>query len=299
MKKENVLKKIIIVSTNNTCRSFIAESVLRQYLKEAHQKDVEVISRGLVVLFPEPVHVKAADMVRETGIEIVDFQSSQLLQEEVEESDLILTMTEEQKEKVISDYHGYKEVATINEYARVEGAVIDPYGMEEEDYERCFIQITRLIKKIWEERLGGNKMIGIGSDHGGFALKQAVIKHLEEKGYAVKDYGCYSEESCDYPVYAKAVAKGIKDGEIKQGILICGTGIGISITANKIPGIRAALCGDTFSAKATREHNDANILAMGARVTGEGLALEIVDTFLETKFSNDERHIRRINMIED
>ena len=94
------MKKIIIVSTNNTCRSFIAESVLRQYLKEAHQKDVEVVSRGLVVLFPEPVHVKAADMVRETGIEIVDFQSSQLLQEEVEESDLILTMTEEQKEKV-------------------------------------------------------------------------------------------------------------------------------------------------------------------------------------------------------
>lgn len=141
-------------------------------------------------------------------------------------------------------------------------------------------------------------MIGIGSDHGGFALKQAVIKHLEEKGYAVKDYGCYSEESCDYPIYAKAVAKGIKKGEVKQGILICGTGIGISITANKIPGIRAALCGDTFSAKATREHNDANILAMGARVTGEGLALDIVDTFLETKFSNDERHIRRIQMIE-
>lgn len=277
----------------------MAESVLRKYLKEAHQKDVTVISRGLVVLFPEPVHIKAADMVRAMGIEIVDFQSAQLLQKEVEESDLILTMTEEQKEKVIEEYHGYKQVATINEYARVEGAVIDPYGMDEEDYERCFKQITQLVKKIWEERLGGNKMIGIGSDHGGFALKQAVIKHLEERGYAVKDYGCYSEDSCDYPIYAKAVANGIKEGEIKQGILICGTGIGISITANKIPGIRAALCGDTFSAKATREHNDANILAMGARVTGEGLALEIVDTFLETKFSNDERHIRRIHMIED
>ena len=145
----------------------------------------------------------------------------------------------------------------------------------------------------------GNKMIGIGSDHGGYALKQAVIKHLEEKGYAVKDYGCYSEESCDYPVYAKAVANAVKDGEVKQGILICGTGIGISITANKIKGIRAALCSDTFSAHATREHNDANILAMGARVVGEGLALDIVDTFLETEFSNDERHIRRINMIED
>ena len=131
-------------------------------------------------------------------------------------------------------------------------------------------------------------MIGIGSDHGGYALKQAVIKHLEDKGYAVKDYGCYSEESCDYPVYAKAVANAVKDGKVEKGILICGTGIGISITANKIKGIRAALCSDTFSAH-----------AMGARVVGEGLALDIVDTFLETEFSNDERHIRRINQIED
>ena len=114
-----------------------------------------------------------------------------------------------------------------------------------------------------------------------------------------KNYGCYSEESVDYPVYAKKVAHAVADGECERGILICGTGIGISITANKVPGIRAALCGDCFSAQATREHNDANILAMGARVTGPGLALKIVDTFLDTPFSNDERHIRRIKMIEE
>ena len=293
------MKKIIFVSTNNTCRSFIAESVLRKYLKDAHRRDIQVESKGLVVLFPEPVHTKAADPVRKSGIEIIDFKASQLTQEDVETSDLILTMNDKQKEKVLEDYHGYKEVATINEYANDEGAVIDPYGMDDEDYEHCFVQITQLIHKIWNHKLGGNEMIGIGSDHGGYELKQAVIKHLEEKGHAVKDYGCYSEESCDYPVYAKAVAEGILKDEVKQGILICGTGIGISITANKIKGIRAALCGDTFSARATREHNNANILALGARVTGEGLALDIVDTFLETKFSNDERHIRRINMIED
>ena len=293
------MKKIIFVSTNNTCRSFIAESVLRKYLKDAHRRDIQVESKGLVVLFPEPVHTKAADLVRKSGIEIIDFKASQLTQEDVETSDLILTMNDKQKEKVLEDYHGYKEVATINEYANDEGAVIDPYGMDDEDYEHCFVQITQLIHKIWNHKLGGNEMIGIGSDPGGYELKQAVIKHLEEKGHAVKDYGCYSEESCDYPVYAKAVAEGILKDEVKQGILICGTGIGISITANKIKGIRAALCGDTFSARATREHNNANILALGARVTGEGLALDIVDTFLETKFSNDERHIRRINMIED
>lgn len=142
-------------------------------------------------------------------------------------------------------------------------------------------------------------MIAIGSDHGGFELKKAVMKHLDERGLAYKDFGTYVSDSCDYPVYAKAVARAVAAGECEKGILICGTGIGVSITANKVPGIRAALCGDVFSAKATREHNDANILAMGARVTGEGLALLITDTFLDTPFSNDERHIRRISMIEE
>ena len=142
-------------------------------------------------------------------------------------------------------------------------------------------------------------MIAIGSDHGGIELKEQMIEHLKKRGIECKDVGCYSKESCDYPVYAKKVAGEILSGECEQGILICGTGIGISITANKVKGIRAALCHDTFSAQATREHNDANILAMGARVVGPGLALKIVDTFLNTEFSNDERHIRRINMIEE
>ncbi len=142
-------------------------------------------------------------------------------------------------------------------------------------------------------------MIALGCDHGGYDLMQTVIRHLDERGIEYKNYGCYSSESVDYPIYAKAVAHAVADGECEQGILICGTGIGVSITANKVPGIRAALCGDCFSAQATREHNDANILAMGARVTGAGLALKIVDTFLDTPFSNDERHIRRISMIED
>lgn len=142
-------------------------------------------------------------------------------------------------------------------------------------------------------------MIGIGSDHGGFALKEAIKKHLEERGLEYKDFGTYSSASCDYPVYGRAVAKAVAAGECELGILICGTGIGVSITANKVPGVRAALCSDCFSAEATRQHNNANILALGARVLGEGLALKIVDTFLDTPFSNDERHIRRISMIEE
>lgn len=142
-------------------------------------------------------------------------------------------------------------------------------------------------------------MIAIGSDHGGYELKEAVKKHLEARGLEYKDFGTYSKASCDYPVYGRAVAKAVASGECDRGILICGTGIGMSITANKVKGIRAALCSDCFSAQATREHNDANILAMGARVLGEGLALKIVDTFLDTPFSGDERHLRRISMIEE
>lgn len=142
-------------------------------------------------------------------------------------------------------------------------------------------------------------MIGIGSDHGGYELKEKVKKHLEERGLAYKDFGTYSTASCDYPVYGRAVAKAVASGECDRGIIICGTGIGISITANKVKGIRAALCSDCFSAQATREHNDANILAMGARVLGDGLAMKIVDTFLDTPFSGEERHVRRISMIEE
>lgn len=142
-------------------------------------------------------------------------------------------------------------------------------------------------------------MLALGCDHGGYELMQEVKTHLDKRGFEYKDYGCYGTDSVDYPEYAKKVANAVVGGECELGILICGTGIGISIAANKVKGIRAALCADCFSAEATREHNNANILCMGARTTGPGLALKIVDAFLDTPFSNDERHIRRINMIED
>ena len=142
-------------------------------------------------------------------------------------------------------------------------------------------------------------MVAIGCDHGGYELKQEILKYLDDKNIEYRDLGAFSTESTDYPIYAKLVCQSILDGECDKGILICGTGIGISITANKFKGIRAALCGDCFSAQATREHNDANVLALGARVTGAGLALKIVDTFLNTPFSEDERHINRIRQIEE
>lgn len=141
-------------------------------------------------------------------------------------------------------------------------------------------------------------MIALGCDHGGFELKEDIKQHLDKRGIEYKDYGCFGTASCDYPVYAHSVTSAVVGGECHMGILICGTGIGMSMAANKVPGIRAAVCSDCFSAQATREHNNANVLCLGARVLGEGLALMIVDRFLDTAFSGDERHIRRIGMIE-
>ena len=142
-------------------------------------------------------------------------------------------------------------------------------------------------------------MIAVGCDHGGFELKQKIQAHLQARGLAYQDFGCGSTASVDYPVYGKAVARAVASGQCEKGIVICSTGIGISIAANKVPGIRCALCGDCFSARATRQHNDANVLALGALVTGPGLALEIVDIFLDTPFSGEERHSRRISQLEE
>ena len=140
-------------------------------------------------------------------------------------------------------------------------------------------------------------MIAIGCDHAAVALKETVIKFLLDNGYEVKDFGANAGESVDYPDKALLVAECVASGEADKGIVICGTGIGISIAANKVKGIRCALCSDTFSAHATREHNDANMLAFGERVVGAGLALDIVKTFLETEFSGVDRHARRIDKI--
>ncbi|NLY44175.1 MAG: ribose 5-phosphate isomerase B [Clostridiaceae bacterium] len=139
-------------------------------------------------------------------------------------------------------------------------------------------------------------MIAIGSDHGGFELKEEIKKKLIQEGYEVKDFGTYSPESVDYPDIAKPVCMSILNGECEKGILICGTGIGISIAANKIHGIRAALCGDCFSARMAKEHNDANVIALGGRVLGPGLAWEIVKTWLGVKFQGG-RHQTRVDKI--
>lgn len=141
-------------------------------------------------------------------------------------------------------------------------------------------------------------MIAIASDHGGFELKQEIMALLKSKNIPFKDFGCESTASVDYPVYAKLACEAIRAGVCDKGILICGTGVGISIAANKVKGIRAALCSDCYTAGVTREHNDTNVLCLGGRVLGVEVAKKIVEIFLTTEFSKEERHINRINQLE-
>ena len=139
--------------------------------------------------------------------------------------------------------------------------------------------------------------ISVGCDHGALALKNKVVAHLEKQGHEVKDFGTYTLDSCDYPEFAAAAARAVASGECEKGIVLCTTGIGVSIVANKIKGIRCALLSDVMSARMTREHNDTNVMAIGAGVVGQMLALEIVDTWIGTEFSGNERHQRRIDKV--
>ncbi|GFI45110.1 ribose-5-phosphate isomerase B [Lachnospiraceae bacterium] len=141
-------------------------------------------------------------------------------------------------------------------------------------------------------------MLAIGSDHGGYDLKQQIMAHLKDRGIPFKDFGCYSRDSCDYPDFGRAAAEAVASGACSQGIVVCTTGVGISIAANKVAGIRCALCTDPYLAKMTRLHNDANMLALGGAYVGVNLALEIVDTFLGTQFSGEEKHMRRVGKLE-
>ena len=141
-------------------------------------------------------------------------------------------------------------------------------------------------------------MLAIGCDHGGYDLKQEVLKYLSDHQIEYQDFGCYGKESCDYPAFGQAVAKAVESGTYVRGIVICTTGIGISIAAIKVKGILCALCADTMSAKLTREHNNANVLALGAGIVGPNLALSIVDTFLNTAFPGEEKHSRRVAAIQ-
>ncbi|MEE3392159.1 MAG: ribose 5-phosphate isomerase B [Lachnospiraceae bacterium] len=295
------VRKVIFVSRSNLFLGPVAETYYRNMSAESGTSMPECVSRGLVVLFPQPVSPKVNVMLTGKVKELCHHEETiQLAQDDIVDGTYIFTTSLSEKVSVIEDYN-VKNVYTLGEFSRLNIDIPDPYGKEDSEYEKSSEVLYDTVREIFEKIKainGGMKMIALGSDHGGFELKEKVKAHLDEQHIPYKDYGCFDTNSCDYPIYAKAVAKAVVGGEADLGILICGTGIGMSMAANKVSGIRAALCHDTFSAEATKLHNNANVLCMGARVIGPGLAMKIVDTFLNTEFSNEERHVRRIDMLE-
>jgi len=265
--------------------------------------DAEISSVGISVMLALPASENAAAVMKtEYGLDISGHLTRQVLREDLVNADYVLAMTERHKNYLMLQAPDMQQkFRTLAQLAgRGDGDVSDPFGGDYECYRQCAAQINSMIESVAVKLKGeqGAKF-AIASDHGGFELKQELMKHLDKRRITYTDFGSYNKSVVDYPKYAKKVVDAVLQGECKRGLLICGTGIGISIAANRYRGIRAALCHDVFSAKATREHNDANILVMGGRVVGVGVALETLDAFIDTHFSGDSRHIRRVSLIDE
>ncbi|MDI3547309.1 MAG: ribose 5-phosphate isomerase [Halanaerobiales bacterium] len=315
------MPKVIFVCTGNTCRSPMAEHLFRRIIDE--DSDLkgkwEISSAGIAALPGQGPSKYAIKVLKDEGIDINEHLSRQLDEKLVKEADLILTMTGAHKEMVLQiDPEARDKVFTLKEFAGIKNDldIADPFGQSEEVYQEVRDEIKAHLKEVigkrkqffLEEgkkrkikntyyRRDGNLKIAIGCDHAGYAIKKEITDLLEEEGFAYTDFGTDSSESVDYPDFAYKVASGVASGQFDRGILICGTGIGMSIAANKVKGIRAALCHDVFSARATRNHNNSNVLTMGSRVIGAGLAREIVRVWLGAEFDGG-RHQRRIDKIE-
>ncbi|NLY90300.1 MAG: ribose 5-phosphate isomerase B [Firmicutes bacterium] len=328
-----MVRNILFVCTGNTCRSPMAAALLRQLLKERSDElgKIKISSAGLYASPGAPASPEAVEVMRGYGADLSTHLARELEEEELAAADLILTMTHAQKNQMLKDYPSLQDrVFVLKEYLRGGDGVSgphddlpDPFGQPVDVYRRCAAVLDKdlraLIQLLASEenskentennpvenpaensvsrQKGGRKMkIALGSDHAGFALKEEIARYLRETGYEFKDFGVFSTEAVDYPDQAAVVARAVANGQFDQGIIICGTGIGVSMAANKIKGIRAALCHDVFSAQMARAHNDSNVLTMGARVVGPGLALAIVETYLKGEFAGG-RHQQRVDKI--
>lgn len=287
---------------------------MRFYLKKAGL-EVEVASAGLHAREDDGAAENTQAVLRELGVEAREHRAQLFRPELVEKYDLILVMTKVHRAQLLTLVpQAEGKVFLLKELAAKKGRfrqdlaeaeekdydILDPFGQSLEIYRKSREEIRAAVESIVQNWAGkGTAMkIVIGADHGGFQAKEAVKEFLENKGFKVEDYGTYNEESCDYPEIAHKVAQAVARREFDCGVLICGTGIGMSLAANKVPGIRAGLAHDTYTARMAKAHNHCNVLCLGGRVTGIGLMLDIVDIYFRTDYEGG-RHARRVAMIEE
>jgi ribose 5-phosphate isomerase B len=312
------VKELLLICTGNTCRSSIAEAILRDMLKKYEASGrLKISSAGLAAQEGSGASQGAIEVMREYGIDLAQHRSRQLTLDMLQCADLVLTMTPTHKNIVVEMSPDEKKsnVFTLYEFATdgkdTVSRIVDPFGGDIDVYRKCSGEIWTVLKSALDkivrylnldeeevDSMTGSKRLCMGSDHGGYELKEHIKSFFDELGVEYDDFGTFCEDCVDYPDIGLQVAKAVARGDYKRGLLFCGTGIGMSIIANKVEGIRAALCHDVFSARASREHNDSNILVMGGRIIGKGLARLIVEEWLSTEFLGG-RHERRIGKIAD
>lgn len=291
-----------MVCTGNTCRSPMASAILQDLWRKASAGwDLEIESAGTAAFPGLEATSQAVVAMRSRGLDIRDHRSRTVTNEALAGIDLVLTMTSRHKEYITRLWPEMADrVYTLMEFSGMGTDVPDPFGGSLEHYERTADALTPMlaavVERIRTEGRPDRMRVAIGCDHGGLDLKAAVSEKLTELNLEIVDMGTYDRNSCDYPDFAQKVAEAVAGGSCEQGILICGTGIGMSIAANKVRGIRAALCNEVFSARMARAHNNANVLCMGARVVGPGVAQEIVAAYFSSAFEGG-RHARRVEKI--
>jgi RpiB/LacA/LacB family sugar-phosphate isomerase len=306
------MKTILFICTGNVCRSPMAEGLFRHSV--AGRGEFRVISAGLGAVDGQAPTNHSVRAMQELGLDIARQRSRMLTAQLVREADFIFGMTHSHVDTIMLLYpFAAEKTFLLREFDDTldpfEKDISDPIGSPYDVYVNCRDQIEQGISTVlkfieqnspsaFTQIAAPQVEVALGADHGGFELKEAIKKHLKSRGVSVTDFGCHSKESVDYPDYAKSVAEMVASEQAKFGVLCCTSGVGMSITANKVHGVRAAVVFDELGAQLTRQHNDANVLSLGSRLTSPALAVKLVDAFLATKFEGG-RHERRVLKMED